>query len=239
MGATAYVGTSGYQYGHWRGPFYPPDLPKGRWFAHYAERFDSVEINNTFYRLPAPEVFERWREQAPPGFRYALKYSRYATHMKRLRDPGPTLDHFLAAARRLEATLGPVLVQLPPHWRVNPPRLEQFLEALATELRWAFEFRDPSWLCEEVYALLARHGAALCIHDMIPDHPQRITTDWVYLRFHGDHYRGSYSAGELRTQAGEIGAHLAAGRDVYAYFNNDEAGYAAANALTLKRYLNR
>ena len=195
------IGTSGYQYDEWRGLFYPADLPKRRWLAHYAAHFDTVEINNCFYRLPQPAVFDSWRQQAPRGFCYALKFSRYATHMKRLRDPQEPLGRFLEGARRLGPFLGPILVQLPPRWKVNPERLQAFLQAAPRDCRWAVELRDPSWLCEEVYRLLAARGAALCIHDLIPDHPRRITADWVYLRFHGIAYGGSYSASALRQEA--------------------------------------
>jgi uncharacterized protein YecE (DUF72 family) len=228
------IGTSGYQYDHWRGAFYPEALPKGRWLAYYAERLDSVEVNNTFYRLPEPATFDHWREQAPAGFLYALKYSRYGSHLKRLKDPAPTLEHFLAGARRLGDRLGPVLVQLPPRWRANPERLDDFLALVPEGLRFAVEVRDPDWLCAAVYRVLERHGAALCWHDMLPDHPRRLTADWVYLRYHGDHYQGRYADAFLAAEAEVIRGHLADGRDVYAYFNNDEKAYAAANALTLR-----
>ena len=233
----AWIGTSGYMYPHWRGSVYPRGLPVRRWFAHYAQRFDTVEIDNTFYRLPTAEVFEAWREQAPPGFRYSLKLSRYATHFKRLRDPQDALARFLSAARTLGDHLGPVLVQLPPHWRADPGRLDAFLATAPGDVRWAVEFRDPSWLCEEVYAVLRARGAALCLHDLIFRHPRRVTAPWVYLRFHGEHYRGSYSRQFLVAQARRIRGWLAQGLDVYAYFNNDEAGYAVANARDLKRFL--
>lgn len=235
--ARARIGTSGYQYDHWRDVFYPAGLAKSHWFGHYAEYFDTVEINNTFYHLPALSTFDSWREEAPEGFCYALKYSRYGSHLKRLKEPQASLDKFLEGAQRLEARLGPILVQLPPHWGANPERLDAFLEAAPNRHRWAVEFRDPDWLCEEVYTVLRRHSAALCIHDMISDHPRLLTTDWVYLRYHGDHYRGSYTPQFLTAQAGLIREWIDGGHDVYAYFNNDEAGHAVANALDLKRYL--
>ena len=235
--ARARIGTSGYQYDHWREVFYPAGLAKRRWFGHYAEHFDTVEINNTFYHLPANSTFDQWREEAPEGFCYALKYSRYGSHLKRLKEPQAALEKFLGGAERLEARLGPILVQLPPHWGANPGRLDAFLEAAPTGHRWAVEFRDPDWLDEEVYAILRRHEAALCVHDMIPDHPRLLTADWVYLRYHGDHYRGSYTPQFLTAQARLIREWLDEGHDVYAYFNNDEAGHAVFNALDLKRYL--
>lgn len=232
-----YIGTSGYQYDHWQGIFYPEALPKRRWFEEYAKHFDTVEINNTFYRLPEAEVFDSWREQAPPNFCYALKFSRYGSHLKRLKDPQNTVHHFLERADHLHSFLGPILVQLPPHWNRNLPRLTAFLKALPGPYRWAMEFRDPSWLCEEVFQLLEKHGVALCIHDMLPEHPRRITSHWVYLRFHGDHYQGSYSPQFLTAEARRIQSYLQEGLDVYAYFNNDQQGYAVQNAVDLKRYL--
>jgi uncharacterized protein YecE (DUF72 family) len=231
------VGTSGYQYDHWKKSFYPEELAKKHWFAHYAQYFDTVEINNTFYRLPSAKAFDRWHKQAPPGFCYVLKFSRYGSHVKRLKEPGASIQRFLQVARRLRKLLGPILVQLPPNWNVNTDRLQEFLNVAPASLRWAFEFRDPSWLCEEVFAILQRHKAALCIHDMIEDHPRRITTDWVYLRFHGDHYSGSYTTAALKAEARWIKRQLGDGKDVFAYFNNDAQGYAVSNAIQLKRYV--
>lgn len=230
------VGTSGYQYDHWKGRFYPEDLPKRRWFEHYARHFDTVEINNTFYRLPEAAVFDAWREAAPAGFLYALKFSRYGTHRKRLREPAQPIRLYTSRARRLKTHLGPVLVQLPPRWHVNPERLAAFLARLPAALRWAVEFRDPTWLTEPVFDLLAKHGVALCIHDMLPDHPRRLTADFTYLRFHGEHYGGSYSAQALAAHARRIRAWLAQGVDVYAYFNNDAEAHAVRNAAALRRY---
>jgi uncharacterized protein YecE (DUF72 family) len=229
------IGTSGYEYRHWRGDFYPRKLPHRQWFEHYAERFDSVEINNTFYRLPAPEVFDGWRERAPPGFCFALKYSRYATHMKRLRDPEEALARFLEAAERLRGRLGPILVQLPPHWRADPERLDAFLRAAPRRHRFAVEMRDESWLCDEVYDVLRRRGAALVIHDLIERHPSELTAGWTYLRFHGRGYGGSYSQQALSAWARRIRRWLREGRDVYAYFNNDRGGHAPRNASDLRR----
>ncbi|MDX1374791.1 MAG: DUF72 domain-containing protein [Burkholderiales bacterium] len=232
-----WIGTSGYQYPHWKGRFYPEDMPGGEWFAHYARHFDCVEINNTFYRLPRARVFDGWREAAPRGFRYALKYSRYGSHMKRLKDPRLHVPKFMTRARRLKGLLGPVLVQLPPRFEADAQRLERFLAAVPRGPQWVLEFRDPSWLCEEIYRVLEHRGAALCIHDLLPDHPRRITTGCVYLRFHGERYGGSYSHQFLGAQARRIRGWLAAGLEVYAFFNNDRGGHAVHNALDLKRYL--
>jgi uncharacterized protein YecE (DUF72 family) len=233
------VGTSGYQYRHWRGSFYPKALASKHWFEHYAAHFDTVEINNTFYRLPEAAVFDHWRAAAPAGFLYAVKFSRYGSHMRKLREPASSLRPFMERAERLGSSLGPILVQLPPHWGVDPGRLEEFLRALPKERRFAFEFRDESWLQPLVFDLLGAHGAALCVHDLLPDHPREPTTDWVYLRFHGTGpgHAGGYSPQKLGAEARRIRRHLAAGRDVFAYFNNDVGGHAPRDAVALRRYV--
>ena len=195
------IGTSGYHYDHWKGVSYPEDRPKTEWFLYYAQQFDTVEKNNTFYRLPEATTFEAWRRQAPKGFCYALKLSRYGSHIVRLKKPRDTIGKFLKRADRLGKFLGPILVQLPPNWKADPERLAAFLEAAPKNHRWAVEFRDRRWLSEEVFAILNRHGTALCIHDMIDDHPRLVTAGWVYLRFHGEHYSGSYSSEKLRAEA--------------------------------------
>jgi uncharacterized protein YecE (DUF72 family) len=230
------IGTSGYQYPHWQGVFYPADLPRKRWFAYYAQHFDTVEINNTFYRLPSAQVVEAWREQAPEGFCYALKFSRYATHLKHLKEPQEPLQRFLARADRLGERLGPILVQLPPQWQVDAARLVGFLQAAPRRYRWAIEFRHPSWLCEEVYGILRAYGAALCIHDALADHPHQLTTDWVYWRCHGGSQGGDYADQALRAQATTIKQYVRDGLDVFVYFNNDIKGYAVQNAADLRRY---
>ncbi|MFO7956085.1 MAG: DUF72 domain-containing protein [Candidatus Brocadiia bacterium] len=231
------VGTSGWQYDHWSGRFYPDDLPKDEWFGYYAQHFDTVEVNNTFYHLPEPETFDDWFEQAPEGFCYVLKFSRYGTHLKHLKDPEDTIGLFMERARRLGPTLGPILVQLRPNWHVNVERLAGFLEAAPEDQRWAVEFRDETWLCDEVFDLLREHEAALCIHDMIEDHPREVTADWVYLRYHGADTWGDYSHQALSAQAQIIQDYLDRGLDVYAYFNNDANAYSVSNATDLRRYV--
>lgn len=231
------IGTSGYQYDHWKNVFYPSDIPKKQWFDYYTQHFDTVEINNTFYHLPQASTFDDWREAAPKDFLYVLKFSQYGTHMKRLKDPDDTIGAFLSNADHLKTCLGPILVQLRPNWSVNPERLDAFLDCAPKDHRWAVEFRDPSWLCDDIYTILRDHNAALCIHDMIEDHPQVITADWVYLRFHGEHYAGCYSEQHLRRTADTISGMQAHGYDVFAYFNNDAQGFAVDNAKTLKSFL--
>lgn len=232
------VGTSGYQYEHWRGILYPPELGPRAWLAYYAQRFDAVEVNNTFYRLPAAAVFERWREETPAGFTIALKYSRYGTHMKRLKEPRSHLEPFLRRAERLGPRLGPILVQLPPRFHPRPDRLDAFLTAAGRHHRWAVEVRDPTWLIDEVYAVLRAHGAALVVHDLIEDHPDVVTADFSYLRFHGYREdRAGYPHQALSAAARRIKGTLDAGRDVYAFFNNDFDGHAVEDAQRLRRYL--
>ncbi len=235
---TIRIGTSGYQYAHWRGCFYPERLAQKDWFAFYATRFDTVEINNTFYQLPSAKTFAAWSGQAPPDFCYAVKLNRYITHIKRLKAPAHALQKFVRRAEKLGHHLGPILVQLPPRWDVNPRRLETFLKAASPAHRWCVEFRDPRWLVEPIYALLRRYGAALCVHDLIEDHPNVITASWTYLRFHGNGYGGSYSSKFLKSVAGRIREYAAGSLDVYAYFNNDAYGFAVKNALSLRKLLN-
>ena len=231
------VGTSGYDYPHWEGVLYPDDLPAARRFGYYAERFDTVEINNTFYGLPERSTFRAWRKRAPEGFVYALKFSRYGSHMKHLKDPASTIGTFLDAASELDETLGPVLVQLPPSWNADPERLDAFLGAAPNERRWAVEFRDESWLRDDVFEVLRDHDAALCIHDMLEGHPRLATADWVYMRFHGALAGHPYSRQYLTARAREVDEHLEAGRDVFGFFNNDPEGRAVRDALDLRRYV--
>jgi uncharacterized protein YecE (DUF72 family) len=232
------VGTSGYQYTHWRGIFYPEGLALREWLPFYAEHFDSVELNATFYRLPETRTFEAWRSAAPTGFGFAVKFSRYGSHLKHLKSPRQTIRAFLQRARRLRQHLGPILVQLPPHWRADPERLAGFLRvAKTTGMRWAFEFRDPTWLCEPVFELLRQHRAALCLHDMLDDHPRVLTTDWTYLRFHGPPGGDGYAHQALSAHARRIRSWLADGTDIYAYFNNDAEGHAVVDARALRRYV--
>lgn len=239
MRGRLYIGTSGYQYPHWRGVFYPDDLPKSRWFEFYARHFDTVEINNTFYRLPGATVFDDWRDAAPAGFIYALKFSGYATHRKKLKDTKRPVQMFTQRAQRLKSRLGPILVQLPPHWHANLDRLDRFLPILPREYRWIVEFRDPTWLCDPVFDALARYGVGLCWHDLLPRHPHRLTAGFSYFRFHGRHYAGNYSAAQLKSHARKIRDYLARGVGVYAYFNNDAEGYAVGNALDLRDHVER
>jgi uncharacterized protein YecE (DUF72 family) len=236
------IGCSGWNYQHWRnGVFYPPRLPPRRWLEFYAERFDTVEINMTFYRLPRETAVANWVRESPEGFLFAVKMSRYVTHIKRLRDLPPSLELFYSRIRPLVGTpkLGPMLWQLPGTFRRDDERLAGAL-ALLPPGRHCFEFRHESWFVPEVYELLRAHGVALVIGDT-PERPfqaHELTADWTFVRFHrGTRGRFSnYSKTELEEWAQRIEEWAALG-DVYAYFNNDWNGYAVRNGLWLKRRL--
>jgi len=233
------IGTSGWLYKHWQGIFYPEDISQKQWFAYYARSFDTVEINSTFYHLQNASVFEHWWQQAPAGFCYAVKGSRIITHIQRLESCQDTLETFLSRASLLGEALGPILFQLPPSFSVDLGRLQKFLALLPKGFSFVLEFRNPTWLTEEVFALLERFGVALCIHDMPPlQVPLRITADFVYLRFHGDvDHAGDYPNETLAMWAQRIQAWQRNGLVVFAYFNNDTGGMAVRNALTLKQLL--
>lgn len=238
----AYVGCSGWVYKDWRGIVYPADLPQRRWFEYYATLFDTVEINNTFYRLPPVTTVEAWAAQAPAGFTYALKLGAFGSHRMKLRDAASWLPNHMDRADRLGDSLGPTLVQLPPRWKRNTERLNEFLSVAPKRVRWAVELREPSWLHEDTFEVLRRHGAALCLHDLLPDHPWERTTDWTYARFHGPHaldhkYVGRYGGRRLWRAADRLHAWLDDGCDVYAYFNNDYEGHAVADAGWLRNRL--
>ncbi len=234
------IGTSGWVYGHWMGRFYPEKLPGDELLPFYARQFDTVEINFSYYRLPDRASFERWREQTPAGFRFAVKASRYLTHMKKLKDPEEPLRRLMASAEGLEEKLGPVLFQFPRWWSRNEARLQAFLEALESHPghRWAFEFRHTSWLVDEVFALLERHDAALVLPVGwgIPLALRR-PASWTYIRFHGGEPGPGFADDELRPWAERIRSHLAAGADVYAFFNNDVEGHAVRDAQRLREML--
>jgi uncharacterized protein YecE (DUF72 family) len=237
MKATIRIGCSGWNYRDWRGRFYGEQLPAKRWFGFYAETFDTVEINNSFYRLPTPETYRKWRDQAPDGFCYAVKASRFLTHNKKLKDPEAPLGLLIGNARHLGEHLGPILYQLPPGWRLNPERLEHFLKQLPRDLTHVLEFREKSWLTEDVLALLDAHAVAFCTHDMPGmEVPRWASGKAAYVRFHGpkDKYRGRYPDEVLQDWADWMIVQAKQGRPVWAYFNNDIGGAAIHDALTLR-----
>jgi len=233
------IGTSGYHYKHWVGPFYPPAFSPAKMLQYYTQHFDTLELNNSFYRLPSVKAFEAWRDVTPENFIFAVKASRYLTHMKKLKDPESALKNILPRAEHLGRKLGPVLFQLPPHWRRNSERLRTLLDLLPRQHRYAFEFREPSWICPEVNRMLKTFNAAFCIYELAGYETRReITADFSYVRLHGPadrRYQGSYIRQRLKSWAMWIEEHAEKLKAIYVYFDNDEAGYAAQNALTLKK----
>ena len=236
-----HVGTCGWHYPHWRGPFYPPQLAPEEWLRFYARHFSTVEVNNSFYRLPDLQTVRAWTADAPPAFRFAIKASRYITHMKKLAAPGRSLERFVRVVDAFGSRRGPMLFQLPPHWHCDPQRLARFLRALPRRLRCAFELRDPSWHDPEIYDLLHRHRAAFCIWELAGFRaPIQLTTDYAYVRLHGPDaaYGGCYSRCRLTEWAERIRSWSGIS-DVYVYFDNDESAYAVRNALELKAILDK
>jgi uncharacterized protein YecE (DUF72 family) len=235
-----HIGTSGWHYDHWRGPFYPEDLASADFLQFYQQKFHTVEINNSFYRLPSEKALVDWREAVPSGFIFAVKGSRFITHMKKLKEPENSIAPFIARVPLLGDRLGPILFQLPPRWQFNGERLRNFLAALPREYRYALELRDPSWLNQEACEILKEHGVAFCIYELAGRvSPREVTADFVYIRLHGPGgaYQGRYDRRTLADWAGAISAWATQGKAVFCYFDNDEAGYAALNALELQEML--
>lgn len=239
-----HVGTSGWHYAHWRGPFYPEDLPDDEMLNFYVQHFRTVEINNSFYHLPSPQTFQLWRDQVPAGFIFAVKASRYITHMKKLRDPTTATESFFNNVRELGKKTGPILFQLPPHWRCDIDRLKAFLETLPKGYRFAFEFRDTSWFNGDVNALLRERNAALCVYDLAGQQsPKELTANYAYLRLHGpaeQKYSGRYTRPQLREWLELCARWLENGaRQVFIYFDNDQSGFAALNVLEVQEMLEK
>ena len=239
-GGRIHIGTSGWHYDHWVGPFYPSGTSSEDFLSLYTRFFRTVEINNTFYQLPARETLADWHHVTPDAFLFACKASRFITHMKKLSDPKQSVKRFFHAIEVLGDKLGPVLFQLPPRWHLNVDRLKRFLDALPGSWRYAFEFRDDTWFTQDTLKTLAEHGAAFCIYDLAGrQSPEAVTTDLVYIRLHGPEkaYQGRYRTRALARWATRCQAWSKEGRDVYCYFDNDEKGYAAQDALALKRMI--
>lgn len=234
------IGTSGWSYGHWKGPFFPAGIRDDDMLEAYSERLRSVEINRSFYSLPEESTLESWRDATPRDFLFAAKASRYITHMKKLNDPEESTRRLFERVRMLGPKLGPILFQLPPGWHCDAGRLDDFLAAIGTEFRYAVELRERSWLNDEVYEILARHDAAFCIYELDGfASPKEVTADFVYVRLHGPDgpYRGDYGRADLAGWAGALSTWSRQGRDIYCYFDNDEAGHAPNNALALQEML--
>ena len=235
-----FIGTSGWHYDDWRGRFYPRKLPKAKWLGFYARHFPTVELNNSFYRLPSENAFTNWYDSSPADFAFAVKVSRFITHIKRLKNSEEAVDNFVKRAIILDEKLGPLLYQLPPSLHRNDETLESFLSSLPRGMRHVIEFRHQSWLAERVFEIMHQHNAGLCVFDMPSlDCPLVATADFAYIRFHGSGalYSSCYSDEELADWAkklADLGKNL---KTVYVYFNNDVEGFAVNNAVALRDYL--
>jgi uncharacterized protein YecE (DUF72 family) len=240
MSRKIHVGTSGWNYKHWLARFYPEDLKSGNQLGYYASFFDTVEINNSFYALPTPERFVKWSLATPKDFLFAVKASRYITHMKKLKGGGAIAESFFSSVAMLKHKVGPILFQLPPGFNVDYQRLELFLKEIPRRFRYVFEFRSQSWYDEKVLALLRKFNCAFCIYELAGHQsPKEVTTDFVYLRLHGPEgkYAGNYSPAALEHWADECRTWLARGKDVFVYFDNDQNAFAVHNAMALKKLL--
>jgi len=240
MSLSYYIGTSGWHYDHWRYRFYPEKLAKADWLEFYAGHFTTVELNNSFYRLPSENAFATWYKSSPANFIFAVKVSRFITHIKRLRNSEEPLDTFITRAKGLGEKLGPLLYQLPPNMHRDDDRLESFLSILPQGMKHVFEFRHQSWLEEKVFEILHKYNAGLCVFDMpAMTCPLVTTADFAYVRFHGgaELYSSCYSDEELADWAKRLAGLAADLKAIYIYFNNDVQGFAVKNALTLHSYL--
>ena len=233
-----HIGTSGWHYRHWIGTFYPVGTKSAEQFDFYKQSFSTVEINNSFYRLPSPEVFKSWRKESPGEFLFVVKASRFITHNKKLKDPEESIKRFFSNVRHLKEKLGPILFQLPPSWKKNAERLEAFLGVLPKKYRYVFEFRNTTWYDDEIVSLLKRHNCAFCIYELAGHtSPPYVTANFVYVRLHGPgnaKYQGSYTERQLKEWAAQCQEWKREGLDVFVFFDNDEQGYAAFNAKSFK-----
>jgi uncharacterized protein YecE (DUF72 family) len=240
MASKYYIGCSGWHYEHWRGLYYPKELPKPKWLSFYAQQFDTVELNSSFYRLPSEKAFNTWRESTPDDFVFAVKVSRFITHIKRLRNLDASVDNFLSRAAFLKEKLGPLLYQLPPSMKRKDELLQSFLSTLPSKNQHVVEFRHESWIDEAVFDILRRHNVGLCVFDM-PGFgcPLVATSDFDYIRFHGSEglYSSSYSDEELTQWARRITRLGQSVKASYIYFNNDAEAFAVKNATTLRNLL--
>ena len=240
--ARYFIGTSGWHYEDWRSRFYPQDLSRAKWLEFYSREFATVELNNSFYRLPTENAFAKWYSDTPDGFSFAVKASRFITHIKRLKNVEEAEETFIGRAEILCEKLGPILYQLPPSLHRDDGLLDSFLSGLPRGVRHVIEFRHQSWLDEDVFDILRRNSAGLCVFDM-PRFtcPVVATADYAYVRFHGSEalFSSSYTNEELADWANWITEVAKSLESVYIYFNNDVSGYAVENAKTIRDYLER
>ncbi len=236
---TIHIGTSGWNYDHWQGPFYPDDLEQDKWLDYYCQHFNCVEINNSFYQLPDKKTLQHWQETVPDGFQFSMKASRYTTHMKKLKDPQDSTQKFFDRARELKS-LPVILFQLPPRWNRNIERLKNFIQALPDKYRYTFEFRDQSWWHDEVYELLEKNDISFCLYELAGEStPEILTSDLVYIRLHGpqDAYQGDYHKNTLKKWRNRFLEWQENDKEIYCFFDNDDSGFAARNALELKELI--
>jgi len=250
MGKKLFIGTSGWVYGHWEEIFYPEDLSSKDKLRYFSQHFKTAEINYSFYHLPRPSTYQNWYNQTPEDFLFAVKASRFITHIKRLQGVKEAWKQFIENALYLKEKLGPILFQFPPSFSAsqeNIKRLEDFLKLITKnlgprsyKLRYAFEFRHKSWCEEKIYKLLKKYNVAWVIADS-PSYPkaEEVTADFVYIRMHGSQilFGSKYTDKELKDLAQKIKKWLKRGKDVFVYFNNDFSGYAVENAKTLRNLL--
>jgi uncharacterized protein YecE (DUF72 family) len=237
-----YIGTSGWKYKHWDNVFYPETLKKADQLSYYHGIFNTVELNNSFYRQPEAITFENWKNGVPKDFLFAVKGNRFFTHLKKLKVTKDDVLAFLDNAAHLDEKLGPILFQLPPSWTINLERLAYFLALLPKNYRYTFEFRNHTWYTQELFGLLKKYNCAFCIYELAGHlSPLPITADFVYVRLHGpgDKYQGSYSDKDLLKWANFAKEWNKEGKDVFIYFDNDQAGYAAFNAVRLKELMEK
>lgn len=232
------IGTSGWNYDHWKEKFYPSDVAKTRWLEHYSDHFDTVEVNATFYRLPKANTFENWYERTPENFQWAVKGSKFITHTKRLTEAREPLDRLYQSVQILREKTGPILFQLPPSLTFEKARFQAFCKELRPGLRHTLEVRHASWIDERVFKILKENNIALCISDTAGRYPycEAVTADFIYVRLHGSKqlYASEYSEHELQEWAKKIRTW---NRDTYIYFDNDHEAYAVKNAGRLKQIL--
>ncbi|MCF7870581.1 MAG: DUF72 domain-containing protein [Candidatus Omnitrophica bacterium] len=236
-----HIGTSGWHYKHWKDNFYPKKIKPDQFFNYYLKKFTSVEINNSFYQLPKKSTLQGWNKKAPNNFIFSVKASRYITHVKKLKDPKESVKKFFKAIKPLEKKIGPILFQLPPAWKLNAERLEKFLQVLPKGYKYTFEFRNQQWFDDKIYKLLEKYNAAFCIYDLAGIlSPKKVTADFIYIRLHGPGkaYQGDYDKKKLKNWAKNFSRWKKEKKEVFCYFDNDQSGFAAKNALELKNLIN-
>ena len=236
-----HIGTSGWHYKHWLGAFYPANFAEKNYLKYYSEHFCTVEVNNSFYHLPQENTIIQWKDTVPEDFVFAVKASRFITHMKKLIDPEKSIALFFERIKSFDNKLGPILFQLPPRFGFNQERLKAFLRSLPEGYKYVLEFRDPSWFNSQAYDLMKEYNVAFCIYKLGNfQSPEEITSDFIYVRYHGSVALGAglYNKEEISRFANDIRGYLKQGKEVFAYFNNDQAGFAVQNAIELKQILN-